>query len=149
MNFNIVLSTIFYVMIFIFPGIIFRKFYFRGSFTSQFSKGNLFERFTLTMFFSIISALLSVSVLILLRYLFDVRFLGSVSYKTIIDVFNDIKKEHLYEQFGITFDKEVYSFMGDFIDEANMKLKPFGWEIDYKNREVSIFRIKKQNREIL
>lgn len=58
-------------------------------------------------------------------------------------------KEHLYEQFGITFDKEVYSFMGDFIDEVNMKLKPFGWEIDYKNREVSIFWIKKQNREIL
>lgn len=95
MNFNIALSTIFYVMIFIFPGIIFRKFYFRGNFTSQFSKGNLFERFTLTMFFSIISALLSVSVLILLRYLFDIRFLDSVSYKTIIDVFNDIKQEKI------------------------------------------------------
>lgn len=95
MNFNIALSTIFYVMIFIFPGIIFRKFYFRGSFTSQFSKGNLFERFTLTMFFSIISALLSVSVLILLRYLLDIRFLESISDRTIIDVFNDIKQEKI------------------------------------------------------
>lgn len=81
------------------------------------------------------------------------EFLGSVNqrmrdYRNTSEILDKIK-EHLYEQFGITFDEEVYSFMGDFIDEANMKLKPFGWEIDYENRAITITQIKQQNREIL
>lgn len=95
MNINIALSTVFYIMVFVFPGIIFRKFYFRGNFTSQFSKGNLFERFIITLFFSIISLTLCIGLIYLLRYVFEIRFLNSVSHKTIINILNDIKKENI------------------------------------------------------
>lgn len=95
MNLNIALSTIFYIMIFIFPGIIFRKFYFRGNFTRQFSQGNLFERFILTLFFSITSVLLSVGIILFFRYFLGIRFLNSISYETIITTFNIIKQDKI------------------------------------------------------
>lgn len=99
MNINIALSTVFYIMIFIFPGIIFRKFYFRGNFTRQFSQGNIFERFILTLFFSIISISLSVGVILFFRYILEIRFLNSISYKTIINILNNIKAEKIPDEF--------------------------------------------------
>lgn len=99
MNINIALSTVFYIMIFIFPGIIFRKFYFRGNFTRQFSQGNIFERFILTLFFSIVSITLSVGVILFFRYILEIRFLNSVSYKTIINILNNIKAEKIPDEF--------------------------------------------------
>ncbi|MGP1500308.1 MAG: hypothetical protein ACTTJM_00785 [Bergeyella cardium] len=95
MNLNIALSTIFYIMIFIFPGIIFRKFYFRGNFTRQFSQGNLFERFILTLFFSTTSILLTVGTILFFRYILGIRFLNSISYETITTTFNNIKKDEI------------------------------------------------------
>ena len=99
MNINIALSTVFYIMLFIFPGIIFRKFYFRGNFTRQFSQGNIFERFILTLFFSIVSITLSVGVILFFRYILEIRFLNSVSYKTIINILNNIKAEKIPDEF--------------------------------------------------
>lgn len=82
-------------MVFVFPGIIFRKFYFRGNFTSQFSKGNLFERFIITLFFSIISLTLCIGFIYFLRHVFKIDFLSSVSHETIINTLNDIKQENI------------------------------------------------------
>ena len=105
MNINIALSTVFYIMVFIFPGIIFRKFYFCGSFTRQFSQGNIFERFILTLFFSIISISLSVGVILFFRYILEIRFLNSISYKTVINILNNIKSEKIPDEFKTnTFD---------------------------------------------
>ena len=98
MNIDIALNTIFYIAIFIFPGIIFRKFYFRGNFTHQFSQGNLFERFIMTIFFSLVSILLSIGIILFFRYL-GVDFLGAISYDTIIKTFNDIKKNEIPQDF--------------------------------------------------
>lgn len=97
MNFNIALNTIVYILIFIFPGILFRKFYYRGAFTKQFSQGNLFERFIITLFLSIISLLACLTFIIFLRYMFGIRFLNSVSYETIKVVFNTLKDNKLPE----------------------------------------------------
>ena len=44
MEFNIALNTIVYLMVFIFPGMIFRKFYYIREYSKEFDKGNLFER---------------------------------------------------------------------------------------------------------
>jgi len=98
MNFNIALNTIVYILIFIFPGILFRKFYYRGAFTKQFSQGNLFERFIITLFLSIISLLACLAFIIFLRYALGIRFLNSVSYETIKVVFNTLKDNKLPER---------------------------------------------------
>ncbi|WP_407484024.1 hypothetical protein [Elizabethkingia meningoseptica] len=98
MNFNIALNTIVYILIFIFPGVLFRKFYYRGAFTKQFSQGNLFERFIITLFLSVVSLLTCISIILLLRYVFGIRFLNSVSYETIRVVFNTLKDNQLPEK---------------------------------------------------
>lgn len=80
---NLALNTIVYISIFIFPGIIFRKFLFIGKDSKQFYFGNLFERFIWTLFFSLLSLLLSAIIFYFLRYELKVIVLESISYNTI------------------------------------------------------------------
>lgn len=97
MNYNIALSSFVYILIFIFPGVLFRKFYYIGPFTKQFNTGNLFERFIITMFLSVISVTLSGLLIILLRDIFEIPFLSSISYTTVFNVLNSLKDNKLPE----------------------------------------------------
>lgn len=118
MEFNIALNTIIYVMLFLFPGTIFRRSFFTSAHTRQFYKENLFERFLWTMLFSILM-LISVSLVFLIaNRVFDLPLLSSFSYRSIKDVFTSISTNQLpdknqldviYKDF-ITFIFALYLF---------------------------------------
>lgn len=95
MEFNIALNTIVYLMVFIFPGMIFRKFYYTREYSKEFDKGNLFERFVFTLFTSVIMLVLSY-----LIYAVLVDFLGQdhvpyISYETIRGIHEQISTNQL------------------------------------------------------
>ena len=52
MEFNLALNTIMYIMVFIVPGFLFRRFFYSNQFSNEFFFGNLFERFIWTLMFS-------------------------------------------------------------------------------------------------
>ncbi|MCD8540107.1 MAG: hypothetical protein LRY55_10310 [Leadbetterella sp.] len=54
MNINIAFNTIIYIMVFLFPGILFRKGFFSGKFSRHFDYGSAFERIVWAMVFSFI-----------------------------------------------------------------------------------------------
>lgn len=54
MNINIAFNTIIYIMVFLFPGILFRRAFFSGKFNKHFDSGNSFERILWNVLFSII-----------------------------------------------------------------------------------------------
>ncbi|WP_123838369.1 hypothetical protein [Chryseobacterium oncorhynchi] len=95
MEFNIALNTIVYLMIFLFPGIIFRKFLFIREYSKEFDKGNLFERFIWTILTSIIILIVTFSIFLFLKNILNLDLLPSISYKTIWDTFNDLSNNKL------------------------------------------------------
>lgn len=54
MNINIAFNTIIYIMVFLFPGILFRRSFFSGDFNKYFESGNTFERLLWNMLTSIL-----------------------------------------------------------------------------------------------
>lgn len=54
MNINIAFNTIIYIMVFLFPGILFRRAFFSGDFNKHFESGNTFERLLWNMLASIL-----------------------------------------------------------------------------------------------
>lgn len=145
MDFNIALSTIVYLMIFIFPGILFRKFYFRGEFTKQFHQGNLMERFIWTIFFSILCLIVCFFIFYFFRYIFNWKLLPSISYDSIKDVFGLLKSNELPDK--KTF-KSVYFDFGVLIASVYLLSSFFGllshsiiigsnWDVKY-----NIFRFR-------
>lgn len=95
MEFNIALNTIVYLMIFLFPGIIFRKFLFIREYSKEFDKGNLFERFVWTILTSIIILLVTFLFFLFCKNVLNLDLLPSISYKTIWDTFNDLSNNKL------------------------------------------------------
>lgn len=95
MEFNIALNTIVYLMLFLFPGILFRKFYFRSAHSKQFDQGNLFERFLWTMLSSICMLMLVIVIFIFVRTILDLPLLKSLTYSNIKSVFNALGANQL------------------------------------------------------
>lgn len=95
MEFNIALNTIVYLMIFLFPGIIFRKFLFIREYSKEFDKGNLFERFIWTILTSIGILIVTFSIFLILKNILNLDLLPSISYKTIWNTFNDLSNNKL------------------------------------------------------
>ncbi len=117
MNFTIALNTIIYLMVFIFPGILFRKFYFRGDFTRQFDQGNLLERFIWTLLFSILSLILCFFFIDFMGFCFNVKFLDSISYKTVKEIFDSLSSNKLPEEeiFGKSAVEFLYLILAIYI----------------------------------
>lgn len=104
MEFNIALNTIVYIMIFIFPGIIFRKFYYIREYSKEFDKGNLFERFVWTIFSSVMMLCIT-----FLGYNFVIdtwqkELLPHISYHTIQKIHQEISDNSLPNDIA----KEIY-----------------------------------------
>lgn len=95
MEFNIALNTIVYLMIFLFPGVIFRKFLFIREYSKEFDKGNLFERFIWTILTSIAILIATFSIFVFLKNILQLDLLPSISYKTIWNIFNDLSNNKL------------------------------------------------------
>lgn len=92
MNINIAFNTIIYIMVFLFPGILFRRAFFSGKFKRHFDSGNSFERILWGILLSIVCISLFITCIILLRqYSPDtVHSYLTFSSQTIIDNFVNI-----------------------------------------------------------
>ncbi|TXK78675.1 hypothetical protein [Mesonia sp. K4-1] len=108
MELNIALNTIIYLMIFLFPGLIARKFYFSSVHSKQFSQGNLFERFLWTMLTSLLMLGLVSLLFFISNTILDLPLLDSLSYQTIKETFNTLSSNQLPEQ------GEIEDTYGDF-----------------------------------
>ncbi len=109
MDFNLALHSVVYIMFFIFPGFLFRKYLYIKHDYRQFDKGNLFERFMLTLFDSVLILLLSSAIIFFIRDVFEVQLLKSLSYDVFKGMFEDLKNNSLPPK-----DKIVNNFQ-DFI----------------------------------
>ena len=56
---ELALSSIFLIVVVLFPGLIFRRFYYSGKFTKQFLKGEWSERIVTSIFWGIFSQLIT------------------------------------------------------------------------------------------
>ncbi len=86
MPFSFALNTIVYVMIFLFPGIIFRKFLFYGKDAKQFDSGNLLERFLWILLSSIFTIIVSSFLFFFIGNILEFKLLDSISYSSVRDI---------------------------------------------------------------
>ena len=104
MEFNIAFNTVFYICVFIIPGILLRRFYYHGEFHKEFSQGNLLERLMWTIFSSVTSLFLCGLFFIGIRQFADL--LPAISYSTIKGIFDLLASNELPESQDI---RPVYS----------------------------------------
>ncbi|KGO88078.1 hypothetical protein Q765_03205 [Flavobacterium rivuli WB 3.3-2 = DSM 21788] len=77
-------------MVFLFPGILFRKFYYTGKFSNQFNHGNLLERFLWILFLSIVSLVLSGFIIYYATDYFSVEFIHNIDFRTVSKIFESL-----------------------------------------------------------
>ncbi len=86
-------------MVFLFPGVLFRKFYFSGQFGNQFEQGNLLERFLWSLFLSFI-CLSSVSFLFFfLSSVLNLHPLDNIDFDKITSIFKNLSKNEYPSSF--------------------------------------------------
>ncbi|WP_123873951.1 hypothetical protein [Capnocytophaga canimorsus] len=110
MEFNIALNTVVYIMIFIFPGILFRKFFYIGEFSKEFYFGNLFERLMWTLFFSTLMLLCSFILYTSISNLFNWKLLSAISYEKISKIIEFLHSEKIQLPDEETFKKDYPDF---------------------------------------
>lgn len=87
-------------MVFLFPGVLFRKFYFSGQFGNQFEQGNLLERFLWSLFLSFV-CLSGVSLMFfLLAYFWDLHPLENIDFEKISCIFQSLSKNEFPTPFS-------------------------------------------------
>lgn len=86
-------------MVFLFPGVLFRKFYFSGQFGNQFEQGNLLERFLWSLFLSFTSLSFVAILFYSLGYFFDLHPLESIDFEKISTIFESLSKNEFPSAF--------------------------------------------------
>lgn len=86
-------------MVFLFPGVLFRKFYFSGQFGNQFEQGNLLERFLWSLFLSFISLSFVAIIFYSIGYFFDLHPLESIDFKKVSTIFKSLSKNEFPNAF--------------------------------------------------
>lgn len=97
MEFNLALNTIVYIMVFVIPGILYRKFLFIKHDTKQFDSGNLFERFIFTILTSIVMLVLSFAIFSIFELL-NIKLFENVSYESFKLMFEQLGNNELPEE---------------------------------------------------
>lgn len=82
-------------MMAIFPGFLFRKCYYRGEFTKQFSQSNEFDKLLWNVFFSGVSIGITFLTIYFFRSLSGLEVLGSLSYDTINQIASPISDNRI------------------------------------------------------
>lgn len=101
MNINIAFNTIIYVMVFLFPGVLFRRIFFSGKFNKTYESGNVFERI---MYYLLLS-LVSITLFCIFYYYFR-EITGDI-----IPVFNHIKADEIIHSFISIYKNEFPSLL--------------------------------------
>lgn len=87
-------------MVFLFPGVLFRKFYFSGQFGNQFEQGNLLERFLWSLFLSFVCLTAVSGIFYLIDFLFDLHPLDNINFKKISSVFQSLSENKFPNSFS-------------------------------------------------
>lgn len=93
-------------MVFLFPGVLFRKFYFSGKFGNQFEQGNILERFLWSLFLSIICLCGVAVIFFLLDHFLGIKPLQNINFQNLSEIFQDLAKNEFPKSF-----KEENSFI--------------------------------------
>lgn len=86
-------------MVFLFPGVLFRKFYFSGKFGNQFDQGNLLERLLISIFFSFMCLIFTYLSFSSLDVFFGLKPLDDINFKTISGVFKTLSENKYPDEF--------------------------------------------------
>ena len=98
-------------MVFLFPGVLFRKFYFSGQFGNQFEQGNLLERFLWSLFLSFI-CLISVSIIFSsLSLLLNLHPLENIDFDKITLIFKNLSKNEYPKSFENKIEFQSFVFL--------------------------------------
>ena len=89
-------------MVFLFPRVLFRKFYFTGQFEKQFEQGNLLERFLWSLFLSFFCLCSVYGIFYLLDSAINVHPLENLNFQKISIIFKNLSKN----EFPISFTQE-------------------------------------------
>ena len=92
---QIALNTVISVMMAIFPGFLFRKCYYRGEFTKQFSQSNELDKLLWNVFFSGISIGITFFSIYFFKSVTKFELLNSLSYDTIQQIVTPISKNEV------------------------------------------------------
>lgn len=90
-------------MMVVFPGFLFRKFYFVGEFTKQFNQGTQFDKLVWNLFFSCISILVTILSIFIFKSLTKLSLMESISYESVSKIIEPLQdsimpdKEVLYQ----------------------------------------------------
>lgn len=146
MEFNIALSSIVYLMVFLFPGIIFRKFYFRGEFIKEFQQGNLMERLLWSIFCSILCLLVSLLVYYISKFKLQIPLLSSISYETVKDVFSTLSSNKLPEREVLknTYKDFIILISGVYVISMILG-STFSWFVTFFNLDVQVGVLRYRN----
>lgn len=88
MSINLAINTIIYIMVFLFPGILFRRMFFSGKFNKHFDSGNIFER----VLWYLLLSILCISTFSFISQYFNDYFNINISGQEILDAFNSLYK---------------------------------------------------------
>jgi hypothetical protein len=115
---ELALSSIFLIVVVLFPGLIFRRFYYSGKFTKQFLKGEWSERIVTSIFWGIFSQLIT---LLFISYIPWVRtnFLN----KETLEILENISKRNIQ----IEQDQTIFIFILLYIIFSNVIAGVLGW----------------------
>ncbi|MCJ8498607.1 hypothetical protein MVI27_10080 [Chryseobacterium salipaludis] len=132
---NIALNTILYVMIFIFPGFLFRKFLFRKEYSKEFERGNLFERTVLTVLASVLMLALSGLIFWSLENVFSLRLLENLTYNKISQNFTQLSNNKIPD-----YDKELFADI-ILLTSCVYLISIFFGYLFYRFTKTSLFRV--------
>lgn len=115
---ELALSSIFLIVVVLFPGLIFRRFYYSGKFTKQFLKGEWSERIVTSIFWGIFSQLIT---LLFISYIPWVRtnFLNEQT----LEILENISKRNIQ----IEQDQTIFIFILLYIIFSNVIAGVLGW----------------------
>lgn len=130
-------------MVFLFPGIIFRKFFFRGKFKNQFEHGNVLERFLWNILTSVLCLLSFGIIIYYLTDIYEYKLFKSLEYKDIYNLFNDLSintfPKKLEEIDGLKLFVQVFSSL--YLYSASLGYLSFFIVTRFKlDRRFSFFR---------
>ncbi|WP_029279897.1 hypothetical protein [Pedobacter borealis] len=95
---QVALNTVIAVMMAIFPGFLFRKFYYRGEFTKQFNQSNEFDKLLWNVFFSGVSMGVTFLSVYAFRSMSGLEVLDSLSYDTVRQIATPIADNKIPEK---------------------------------------------------
>lgn len=120
MNVNIAFNTIIYIIVFIFPGILFRRAYFVGKFNKNFEQNNAFEK----LLWNLLTSIIMLAVFCIFIYTINTYTPAKIDFK--------LKTSNILETFKSTYDNKlpiVLSNEESIVDVSKVLLSLYGFSI--------------------